>query len=200
MIKYCDIKAAKPRSVKKMVRRRRSTTAQEVWKSIYRQTGLNVQPLKTQWAGLTSPQRRSNGSSGKSALWVKGRTQTWCSSTCPCFTLFFFLQLPFITLMITCNNRNTKERKWTLSCLKQPPPLISIYRNTIIPHSHMQSDHALCSVSKVNLVTLSLEPLYIQSHNVNTICTPRHFLQTTIICFKSEAVSLHLFFVTVKML
>lgn len=25
MIKYCDIKAAKPRSVKKMVRRRRST-------------------------------------------------------------------------------------------------------------------------------------------------------------------------------
>lgn len=86
MIKYCDIKAAK-QLVKKMVRRRRrrmkrSTTAQKVWRTIYR-----AQTLKAHWAGVRSPQRQrllnsselklnNNDSCGESALWVKGRTQT----------------------------------------------------------------------------------------------------------------------------
>lgn len=129
-------------------------------------SSFRVQPLKTHWAGVCSPQREcllnfselklnNSDSSGKSALQVKGRTQmdsqTWCSSTCLCFTFFPFLH-PFITSTHVTKEIKRNE-KW------QPPPPIGIYTNTIILHSRMQPHHAPCSVSKVDLVTLSLEPL-----------------------------------------
>lgn len=52
-------------------------------------------------------------------------------------------------------------RQKTGKDIAAPLPLITIYRTAINLHSHMQSDHAPCSsVQKVNLVTLSLEPLF----------------------------------------
>lgn len=79
----------------------------------------------------------------------------------------------------------------------QPPPLISRHRNTIILHSHMLPDHAPCSVSKVNLVTLSPEPLlYIFKAAKSILSVHKGFFfssQTTIICFKGKSSFQHLF-------
>lgn len=162
-IKFCDIKAAKPRSVTKTVRRRRSTTAQTVWGAIYRQTGCFSFRVKIlNWAGVRF---RSNCSCCISVNW---NWTMWAPRNQPCrskaehrrtvrhdvyqpFILYLTFLYSSITLMNTHDRGDKKER--------QPPPLISRHRNTIILHSHMLPDHAPCSVSKVNLVTLSPEPL-----------------------------------------
>lgn len=83
-----------------------------------------------------------------------------------------------------------KKHKERIRC-----PPINIYRNTIILRSHKQSDHAPCSVSKFNLVTLSLEPLFISKAIKSIYLYTKGisfffpFLQTTIICFKSQSSS-----------
>lgn len=71
-----------------------------------------------------------------------------------CVSPSFLTSLHSFITFINTSDKGDKKGK------RPPPPLISIYRHTIL-HSHMQSDHAPCSVSKVNLVTLSLEPLFI---------------------------------------
>lgn len=126
-IKFCDIKAAKPRSVTKTVRRRRSTTAQTVWGAIYRQTGCFSFRVKIlNWAGVRF---RSNCSCCISVNW---NWTMWAPRNQPCrskaehrrtvrhdvyqpFILYLTFLYSSITLMNTHDRGDKKERTWATS-------------------------------------------------------------------------------------
>lgn len=174
---------------------RRRTTAQKGCRTIYTRafpcaaTGQVEVPTET--VSLKLSEVNNNDSSEKLTLRVRGENTV--AQSHDTHQMFAFRHSSISTALFKKNhNINVKKKKQKERKRCRRP--LSIYRNTIILLSHKQSDHAPCSVSKFNLVTLSLEPLFI-SKAIKSIylyikgISFFFFLQTTIICFKSQSSS-----------